>query len=321
MAARSIASGTISFGLVSIPVKLYSATQAASAISFNLLHDKCNGRLKQQYICPRDDNEVVEREHMVKGYEFAKDRYVTFTTEELKSLEEKATQSIDIAEFVPAATVDPIYFDKAYYLGPDKGGDRAYRLLGEAMVQTGRCALARYAARGKQYLVMLRPVEGGGIALQQLLYKDEVRPFEDVDLAKTDIKEQELKLAKAIVEQISHDEFKPEQYTDDVKTRVLEQIQRKVEGQDIQAAPETAPTQIIDLMEALKASLQARGEAPKAAHAAAAAKVEAPASAAKGPHKLQAVPPPAPEAEDEVARKPAKRAPRQKADKSESGKK
>ena len=323
MAARSIGTATISFGLVSIPVKLFSATQAQSAVSFNLVHAQCGGRVKQQYVCPRENDMKVERDQMVKGYEFAKDRYVTFTTEELKSLEEKATQSIDIAEFVPAATVDPIYFDKAYYLGPDKGGDRAYRLLGEAMVQTGRCALARYAARGKQYLVMLRPVEGGGIALQQLLYKDEVRPFEDVDLAKTEVKEQELKLAKAIVEQISHDEFKPEQYTDDVKTRVLEQIQRKVEGQDIQAAPEQAPTQIIDLMEALKASLQARGEAPKAARAApaaTAAKSEAPPSA-KAPHKLQAVPPPAPEAEEEIARKPAKRAPRQKADKSESGKK
>src|SRR6266849_1919445 len=116
MSARSIASGTISFGLVSIPVKLFSASQSSAAISFNLLHSKCGSRLKQQYICPREDNIVVQREEMVKGYEFAKDRYVTFTPEELKALEEKSTQSIDIAEFVPASKIDPVFFDKAYYL-------------------------------------------------------------------------------------------------------------------------------------------------------------------------------------------------------------
>jgi DNA end-binding protein Ku len=315
MAARSISTATISFGLVSIPVKLFSATQPQSAVSFNLLHGQCGGKLKQQYICPRENDMKVERDQMVKGYEFAKDRYVTFTVDELKSMEEKATQSIDIAEFIPAAKVDPIYFDKAYYLGPDKGGDRAYRLLSEAMIETGRVALARYAARGKQYLVMLRPVEGGGIALQQLLYKDEVRPFADVDIAKTDVKEHELKLAKSIIEQISQDEFKPEQYDDEVKKRVLEQIQRKVEGQEVQAAPEQPQTQIIDLMEALKASLQGK---PKAAAPAPVAAVPAPAPAAKpaSAPRLQAVPD-AP-AEPEVERKPAKRAPREKAAKGKS---
>ena len=158
--ARAIAGATISFGLVSIPVKLYAATQASAGVSFNLLHSKCGTRLKQQYICPRD-NEIVGRDDMVKGYEFAKDQYVTFTPEELKSLEEKATQSIDIAEFVPLSAIDPVYFDRPYYLGPEKGGDKAYRLLAEAMRESGRAALARYAARGKQYLVMLRPSADG----------------------------------------------------------------------------------------------------------------------------------------------------------------
>src|ERR1700686_366991 len=262
MRARSIGNATISFGLVSIPVKLYSATQPASAVSFNLLHEKCGTRLKQQYICPTDNDEVVPRDQMVKGYEFAKDRYVTFTPEELKSLEEKATQSIDIAEFVPGTKIDPVFFDKAYYLGPDKGGDRAYRLLSEAMLATGRTALARYAARGKQYLVQLRPIAGGGLVMQQLLYADEVRPFSDVPVEKVvDVKDQELKLAEAIIQQISHEAFKPDAYEDDVKKRVLEQIERKVQGQEIQLAPPEAPqTQIIDLMEALKASLAARGK-------------------------------------------------------------
>jgi DNA end-binding protein Ku len=259
MAARSIASGTISFGLVSIPVRLFSATQAQSAISFNLLHAKCSGRLKQQYICPRDDNEIVERDQMVKGYEFAKDRYVTFTPEELKSLEEKSTQQIEIAEFVPSEKIDPVYFDKPYYLGPEKGADRAYRLLAEAMRRSGRTALARYAARGKQYLVQIRPLPEGGLVMQTLLYADEVRPFEEVPHEEGEVKEQELALAKQIIDQISTEEFKPEKFEDDVRKRIQEQIQRKVEGQEIQLEPEKPQTKIIDLMEALKASLAAKG--------------------------------------------------------------
>jgi DNA end-binding protein Ku len=295
---RPIGGGTISFGLVSIPVKLYSAAQSSSAISFNLLHAACGSRLKQQYICPRDDNMVVERDQMVKGYEFAKDRYVTFTPEELKSLEEKASSQIEISEFVPSDKIDPVYFDKPYYLGPEKGADRAYRLLAAAMRQTGRTALARYSARGKQYLVQIRPLpEGSGLVMQQLLYADEVRPFSEVPLEEGDVKEGELKLAEQIIQQISTEEFKPEKYKDEVRERVQAQIQRKVEGQTIQVdEPQQQPTQIIDLMEALKASLAAKGLAP----AAAASPSEAPAT---------------------EERKPAKRAPREAAAKKASSKK
>jgi DNA end-binding protein Ku len=266
MSARSIGSGTISFGLVSIPVKLFSATQSQAAISFNLLHSKCKGRLKQQYICPTDDNAIVERDEMVKGYEFEKGRYVTFTPEELKALEEKSSQQIEISEFVPTEKIDPVYFDKAYYLGPEKGADRAYRLLSEAMRATGRTALARYAARGKQYLVQLRPIEGGGLVMQQLMYADEVRPFSEVEAPQGEVKPAELELAKQIIDQISENEFHPEKYEDDVKKRIQEQIQRKVEGQAIDLTPAEQPrTQVIDLMEALKASLAARGEKEGAA--------------------------------------------------------
>ena len=261
MAARSIASGTISFGLVSIPVKLFSATQSQAAISFNLLHAKCKSRLKQQYICPRDENMIVERNDMVKGYEFAKDQYVTFTPDELKALEEKASQQIEISEFVPTEKIDPVYFDKAYYLGPEKGADRAYRLLAEAMRATGRTALARYAARGKQYLVQLRPIDGGGLVMQQLMYTDEVRPFAEVEVPQGEVKPAELELAKQIIGQIAEDEFHPEKYEDDVKKRIQEQIQQKVEGHQIDLTPAEQPRpQVIDLMEALKASLAARGE-------------------------------------------------------------
>jgi DNA end-binding protein Ku len=255
--ARAIAAGTISFGLVSIPVKLYSATQASAGISFHLLHEKCGSRVKQQYICPRD-NEMVSRDQMIKGYEFAKDQYVTFTADELKSLEEKATQTIDIAEFVPLDKIDPVYFDKAYYLGPEKGGEKAYQLLSEAMRETGRSGLARYAARGKQYLVLLRPNtdKAGGIIMQQLLYPDEVRPVSEVPIPDAEVKESELKLAKQLIEQIASETFEPTKYEDDVRKRIEHDIQRKVEGQEIAApGPEPEPARIIDLMEALKASL------------------------------------------------------------------
>jgi len=210
----------------------------------------------------------------VKGYEFAKDQYVTFTNEEIKSLEEKATQAIAIAQFVPADKVDPIYFDRPYYLAPDKGGEKAYRLLGEAMKQTGRVALAKWAARGKQYLVMIRPA-GKGLVMQQLLYADEVRPISEVPIEDAEVKETELKLAVQIIEQIARDEFHPESYEDEVRKRYQEAIQRKVEGQEITAAPEAPRAQIIDLMEALKASLAAKTAASAAAAAAAASEPDA----------------------------------------------
>lgn len=267
--ARPIAGATISFGLVSIPVRLYPATQSTAAISFNLLHKKCGSRLKQQYICPRD-NEIVTRDEMVKGYEFAKDQYVTFTPEELKSLEEKATQSIDIDAFVPLEKIDPVYFEKPYYLSPEKGGDKAYRLLTEAMRDTGRAALARYAARGKQYLVMLRPsTDGRGLILQELLYADEVRSMAEVPLPDGEAREAELKLAKQLIDQITAETFDPSQYHDEVKERIRADIEKKVQGQDIsETAPVPAePARVIDLMAALKASLAkgtggARAEAP-----------------------------------------------------------
>jgi len=188
MPARSIGTGTLSFGMVSIPIRMYAAGESASAVSFNLLHAKCKSRLKQQYVCPKD-NEIVPRDAMVKGYEFSKEQYVAFTEEELKAMAQEAQKAIEITEFVPASTVDPVYFDGAYYLGPDKGGEKAYRLLNEAMKQTGRSALAKWAARGKQYLVLIRPV-AKGLVMQQLLYADEVRPFSEVPVDDAEVKDQ-----------------------------------------------------------------------------------------------------------------------------------
>jgi DNA end-binding protein Ku len=262
MPVRAIGSATVSFGLVSIPVKLYSATEAGASISFNLLHKDCGSRLKQQYLCVKE-NVIVERGDMVKGYEFAKDQYVTFTTDELKELEEKSTQAIEITEFVPAVQVDPVFFDKAYYLGNEKGGEKAYRLLARAMSESGRVALAKYAARGKQYLVMLRPTADDKLVMQQLRYADEVRDSKEVPVADADVKEGELKLAMQLIDQIARETFNPDAYEDEVKTRVQEQIDRKVAGQEIAVSPTEAPkAQIIDLMEALKASLGKRAAPP-----------------------------------------------------------
>jgi DNA end-binding protein Ku len=258
MAARSIASLTISFGLVSIPVKLFSATEAGRAISFNLLHKACGSRLKQQYFCIKEEVPVA-RDDMAKGYEFAKDQYVVFTPEELKALEEAGTHTAEITEFLPLESVDPVYFDKAYYLAPDKGGNKPYALLARALQQSKRCAVGRWAARGKQYIVMIRPVEDlvEGLVMQQLLYSGEVRSLRDLDIPKTDVKPAELKLAQQLIEQQSTDKFEPAAYADEVRARIEAAIQKKVEGKEITMteAPETG-AQVIDLMEALRASLE-----------------------------------------------------------------
>jgi DNA end-binding protein Ku len=264
MAARSIASLTISFGLVSIPVRLFSATEASKAISFNLLHKGCGSRLKQQYLCLKEEIPVA-REDMVKGYEFAKDQYVIFTPEELKAMEEAGTHMAEITEFVPIDSIDPVYFDKAYYLGPDKGGAKPYALLAKALRESERCALGRWAARGKQYIVMIRPVEDG-LVMQQLLYADEVRSIKDIEIPPTDVKDAELKLAKQLIDAQASDTFDPGAYTDDVRARVEAAVQKKVEGQEITMldAPE-AGAQVIDLMEALRASLERKAATPSKA--------------------------------------------------------
>ena len=263
MATRPIASGTVAFGLVAIPVKLYSTNESGSKVSLNFIHEKCGTRVKYQYYCPTDD-ELVTRDELVKGYEFGKDQYVLFTAEELKSMEMRATHAIEITEFVPLAQVDPIHFERAYYVGPDQGGEKPYRLLAEAMKETGRAALAKYAARGKDYLVLVRPFKEG-LILQQLRYNDEIRAFSEVPLGSAEIDDDEMMLAVKLVDQIASDSFKPEQYADKVKGELMAAIQQKIEGQEMTLAPPEEPkAQIIDLMEALKASLgDAEEEAPK----------------------------------------------------------
>ncbi|MBF6022452.1 Ku protein [Lysobacter niastensis] len=282
MAARSIASLSISFGLVSIPVKLYTATESSRTISFNLLHKTCGSRLKQQLFCAKEDI-PVERDEIVKGFEFAKDQYVMFEPEELKAMEEAGTHAADVTEFVPIAAIDPVYFDKSYYLAPDKGGARPYALFSRALRESGKCAIGRWAARGKQYIVMIRPFEDG-LVMQQLLYSDEVRSIRDLDIPSADVKPAELKLAEQLIEQQASDTFDPTAYKDEVRERIEAAVQKKVDGKQITLVeePEKGGAQIIDLMEALRASLERK--APAAAR-------KAPVAAAK------------------PARKPAKQAP------------
>ena len=301
MAARSIASLTVSFGLVSIPVKLYSATEASKAISFNLLHKTCGSRLKQQYFCIKEEVPVA-REDMVKGYEFAKDQYVMFTPEELKAMEEVGTHMAEITEFVPLEAVDPVYFDRAYYLAPDKGGAKPYALLASALRESKRCALGRWAARGKQYIVMIRPVEDG-LVMQQLLYAGEVRAMKDLEIPKTEVKPAELKLAQQLIEQQTSKTFDPSAYGDEVAARIEAAVQKKVEGQEITLAeaPEGGGAQVIDLMEALRASLEKKAPAR--------AKAAEPATAGRKPAKrAEAVEPAAEPAAAPAARKRAKKA-------------
>ena len=299
MPPHSIGSGTISFGLVSIPIKMYTAASSAG-VSFNLLHAKCGNRIKMQQFCPVC-NEVVDRAGLVKGYEFAKDQYVRFTDEELKALEGEASKVIDIAEFVPLPTVDPIYFEKTYFLGPDKGGEKAYRLLADAMAKTDRVALAKFVMRGKESLVLIRPVQVG-LMLHTMYFADEVRDFGEIDKGQSaKIREGELELAQRLIDELSHEEFKPDHYQDDYRLRVLDLVNSKVEGKEVTAVgPEVQRAQVIDLMDALKQSLAKRAASPapgepaapmekkpavKAAKRAAAAEAEKPASKAQAAKK------------------------------------
>ena len=264
MSARAIGRGTISFGLVSIPVKLYPAT-SSNAVQFNFLHEKCRSRARQHYFCPKC-NQTVERSELVRGYEFAKDQYVVLTDEELKETEAHASELIEIEEFIPLGGVDPLYFEKGYYLGPDKGGEKAYRLLANAMTSSQRVSVARFVMHSKEHLVILRPTQGG-LMLHTAYHADEIRPFTEIDRAEdAPLKPGELELACQLIGQLASDSFDPGKYHDGYRERVKEIIQKKIEGQEIATtSPREGKAQVIDLMEALKQSLASRVQAPREA--------------------------------------------------------
>jgi DNA end-binding protein Ku len=261
--ARSIASLTISFGLVAIPVKLYSATVSSERISFNLLRQKDGSRVKQQYVAVAD-GKLVERSEMVKGYEFAKDQYVMFSAEEIKALEDTNSAAIDIGQFVPLESVDPVYFDGTYYLAPDKGAAKPYTLLATALRKAGQCAIGRWISRGKEHIVLIRPIEAG-LAMHQLRFKAEIREFKELGIEPAQVSDAELKLAEQLVDHLNAKQFDPNDYTDEFKHRVEAAIQEKIEGNavSLSVAPAAASTgNVIDLMAALRASLRNQSTKP-----------------------------------------------------------
>ena len=267
MPARSFASVTISFGLVAIPVDIFSAEIASNRLSFNLLHAKDGARVKQQYVCALD-GEVVERSDMVKGYEYEKDQYVMFKPEEIKALEEAGSKAVNITEFVPLETVDPVYFDRTYLLAPSKQGTKPYALLNEAMRQTRLCAVGRWAAKGREYVVVIRPLETG-MVMHQLYFKDEIRTIRELGMADApELAVGELKLAKALIEQSTTKRFDPNEFQDEFRARVDAAIEKKVKsGKEIShfespAAPTSGGAgNVVDLMEVLQRSLNGKGTA------------------------------------------------------------
>lgn len=270
MPARPLASATISFGLVSIPIRLYPAA-VSRHVSFHLLHAKCGTRIKNQAWCPHCE-EVVERDQLVKGFEIERDRHVKLTAAELEALEAEASREIDIAEFVPLESVDPVYLDEAYYVGPDKGGAKPYHLLAAALRGAKLVGVARFVLRGKESLVLIRP-GGPGLVLHTLYYHDEIRPASAVDVGSVvKPRDTERKLAVRLVEELSEDEFRPEKYKDEYRARVLEVVKRKAKGKAVAlAAPRAPKGKVIDLMDALRQSLAKKNAAarPRRSHVAA----------------------------------------------------
>src|SRR3984885_4376394 len=262
---RSIASLTISFGLVAIPVKLYSAVVSGERISFNLLRQKDGSRVKQQYIAV-NDGKPVERSKMPKGWEFAKDQYVMFSAEELKALEEETSHSIDISEFVPIGSIDPVFFAGTYYLAPDKGGTKPYSLLVKALADAKQCAVGRWTSRGKEHIVIVRPVDGG-LAMHQLHFKAEVRTITELGIELSPVAAPELKLANQLIEHLAATNFDPNEFVDEHRARVEAAVQRKVQGKEVMmaAAPESnaGRANVVERMEALKASIASSGSAER----------------------------------------------------------
>lgn len=304
MPARAIQSATISFGLVSIPIKLFTAASSES-LSFHLLHKKCAGRMKQQYFCPTD-NEVVERNEMVRGYEYAKDQYVLFSEEELDALESPKNNSLEILEFVPLETVDLLYVSKTYYLGPDKGGDKAYKLLADSMTRTRKVAVGRFWTRGREQLVLLRPYKNG-LVLHYVYYANEVRAFDEVDTgATTSFSPVESELADKLIDQLTSNAFHPDRYRDTYNDRLREAIEQKVAGQQVHVSHAQPTAQVIDLFEALKRSLETAPANDRPSHA----EPERAAEASAQAQPAAEAQPPAEEASRGKAKPPRKAEPR-----------
>jgi DNA end-binding protein Ku len=269
--------------MVAVPIKLYSAFDSAKDVSFNTLHAKsangepCGKRVKQQFVCSVD-SEVVLPENTVKGIESG-GRFLTFTPEEIASLKQESSEAIEITEFVPCSAVDPMLYAHTYYVGPDKGGDRPFLLLTRALLKTGQVALARHNARGKQYLVLLRATDAG-LVMHQLHYADEIKPINEIEAPQAQVSEAEIALAVQLIEASASDAFDHSVYKNEVKDRMLQAIEAKQAGTPLPAIVAAPVPQVVDLMEALKASIASK---PKKVVKAAPAPTPAPVKAAKTP--------------------------------------
>ncbi len=260
MAARSMWTGSISFGLVNIPVKLYTAIRQ-ERVAFHMLHDQDKSRLRRKMVSEANGKEV-HQEHTVKGFEIARDQYVVVTQEELDSVAPEASRTIDIRDFVDLDDIDPVYYDRPYYLAPAEHAARPYKLLLDAMTKSRKVGIAKFVMRNKEYLAALRPMEDA-LVLDTLHFHTEIVPKEDVPglPVKVKIDDRELKVAMQLVDSLAT-EFKPEQYKDEYRERVMEMVQRKAAGEEIHTQPVVGekPGRAVDLMAALEASLaRARG--------------------------------------------------------------
>jgi DNA end-binding protein Ku len=256
---RPLTGAAISFGLVTIPVNVYSATRSLRP-TFHLIHRECGSRIREQLYCPKDKR-IVERDELVRGYEVGKDRYVTFTPEELEALEATGPRSIDIQQFVPLRTVDPIYFESTAYLAPDRGGDKPFRLLAEVMRDRDEVALGTYVTRGKETLVAIRAYRNG-LVLHHLFFADEVRDYAEIDVGKGPVRREELQLAVRLVEALRRPAFDPEAFEDTYRARVEKAAREKARGKSIgEEKPAPRRGAVVDLMEALQKSLATTGKA------------------------------------------------------------
>jgi DNA end-binding protein Ku len=251
---KALWKGSVSFGLVNIPVKLYSAVQE-KGLKFHLLHAEDGGRVKYKRVCAICEQEVGW-DDIVKGYEYSKDHYVTFTDDELRAVDVESIRAIDVVSFVPLADIDPVYYNRTYYVVPEPSGLKAYRLLQEALEAEGQVGIAKVALREKEHLATIR-LSGDVFALETMHWPDEIRApeFEELD-KEVEVKDAEVKMARQLIQQLGAD-FEPSSFRDEYRDKLEELVERKVEGQDVTVAaePSEEPTKVVDLMEALKASV------------------------------------------------------------------
>jgi DNA end-binding protein Ku len=256
MALRPLRNATISFGLVNIPVRFYTATKSED-VHFNLLHESCGSRVNRKWWCPHHEM-IVESSELVRAYAISKNKYVTFSDEEIETLETDDNRALDISEFLQLDQIDPVFFEKAYFLGPGPGGGKTYKLLAEAMKKQNKVALARWISANREHLVILRPFEDG-LVLHTMYYADEVRDFSAVEKEDAPVKDKEIKLAEMLIDELTEKKFNPLQYKDQYRERLLDRIKDKSKGKAIvseEKEEEDKGGEVIDIMEALRRSLE-----------------------------------------------------------------